>query len=136
MGIEITGLDAFERKLINIAQRMPEERDRFLKQEGELIRGRAAMNTPIGKKKGGRLRAGWRRSNPIGGVVEIYNNTDYAAHVEYGHRLKNRKTGEWLKDSSGKLKFVEGSHMLQEAMDETKLKLRSDAKQILGRLLR
>lgn len=134
MGIRIEGLDAFERKLVEIATRFPQERDRFLAQEGELLRGRAVSNTPVGKVNGGTLKGNWRRTSPAGGTVEVYNNTEYAAHVEYGHRLKNRKTGQWLHDSSGKLKFVEGSHMLREAMDETQQVFKEEAVRILGGL--
>ena len=134
MGIRMEGLDAFERRLQEIARRMPEERDKFLRQEAELLKARAVGNTPVGKVNGGTLKGNWKRTAPAGESIEVYNNTEYAAHVEYGHRLKRK--GKWLKDSSGKLKFVPGSHMLQEAVNETKLTYREDAKRILGRLLR
>ena len=131
MGIEIHGFDEFEKKMLDIARRFPEARDKFLKQEAELIKGRAKMNTPVDT---GRLRNSWNRTKPAGGSIEIYNNTDYAAHVEYGHRLKNRKTGEWIKDKSGHLKYIKGVKMLHEAMEETSLAIRGDAKRILGGL--
>ena len=133
MGIRIDGLDGLERKLEEIARKMPEERDRFLKQEAELLRGRAVMNTPVAKKNGGTLRGNWKRTAPANGSIEVYNNTEYAAHVEYGHRLKRK--GQWLRDASGKLKFVPGSHMLREAVEETKTAFHDDAERLLGRLL-
>lgn len=134
MGIRIDGLDRLERKLNDIARRLPEERDKFLEQEGELLRGRAVENTPVGKVNGGTLKGNWETTQPAGGVVEVYNNTDYAAHVEYGHRLK--REDKWLRDkATGKLKFVEGSHMLREAVEETKDDFHEDAEKILRRLL-
>ena len=133
MGIRIDGLGELERKLRRIAQTLPQERDRFLKQEAELLRGRAVDNTPVGKKNGGTLKGNWRRTNPLGGSIEVYNNTEYAAHVEWGHRLKRK--GKWVRDASGKLKFVPGSHMLREAVDDTEKEFQDDAKRILGRLL-
>ena len=145
MGIKISGLDEFERKMADIARRFPEARDKFLKQEAELIKGRAKMNTPVDT---GRLRNAWNRTQPVGGSIEIYNNSEYAAHVEYGHRQKKHwvpgywsgnhftydpsaKTGMMVKD-----KFVEGAKMLHEAMAETNLSIRADAKAILGGLFK
>lgn len=144
MGIRIEGLDSFEKKLADIAQRLPEERDRFLKVEAELMKGRAKLNTPA---VSGLLRNAWNRTQPVAGQIEVYNNTEYAAHVEWGHRQKKRwvpghwngdqfvyepgaKTGMMLKE-----KFIEGSGMLHKAVDETKANIRADAKKILGGLL-
>ena len=131
MSLEIDGIAELGRRMQEIAQRFPEERDKFLKQEAELIIGRAKYNTPLDT---GTLRGSWKRTAPTAGQIEVYNNTEYAAHVEYGHRLWDRKKKDWKKDASGKMKFVPGANMLQEAMDETKKQLRNDAKRILGRL--
>ena len=144
MGIRIDGLDNFEKKLADIARRLPQERDRFLKAEAELMKGRAKLNTPA---VSGMLRNAWNRTQPTGGQIEVYNNTEYAAHVEWGHRQKNRwvpgywkgdrfvydrgaRTGMMLKD-----KFIDGSGMLHKAVDETKASIRTDARRILGGLL-
>lgn len=143
MGIRIDGLDEFGRKLTDIARRFPQERDRFLKMEAELIKDRVKMHTPL---INGQLRNAWDRTQPVAGRIDIYNNTEYAAHVEWGHRQKKRwvpgywsgdqfiydpsaKTGMMLSD-----KFVEGAKMLHEAMDETEVYIRDDAKRILGGL--
>lgn len=138
MGIRIEGLWEMERRLQEIARKLPKERDKFLDQEAELLRGRAVSNTPVGKVNGGTLKGAWTKTKPIGGSIEVYNNEDYAAYVEYGHRLKytrGDKRGQWVKDSSGKLKFVPGSHMLREAVEETKTAFHDDAERLLGRLL-
>ena len=80
------------------------------------------------------------------GSDEIYNNTEYAAHVEWGHRQKKRfvpgywKGDRFVYDPSAKTgmmlrpKFIDGAKMLHKAMDETELTIRSDAKRILGGL--
>ena len=136
MGLRIEGAAEFERKLADIGRRFPQARDKFLKQEAELVKGRAALRTPVGKVKGGTLRAAWSRTQPAGGRIEVYNNTDYAAHVEYGHRLKKRKTKEWLRDKTGKLKFVPGVKMLEQAIDTTRGTIQADARKILGDLFK
>ena len=144
MGIRIDGLDDLEKKLTTIAKQFPSERDKFLRQEAELMRGRAVKNTPVDQ---GRLKGAWGKTQPANGAVEIYNNTEYAADVEWGHRQHkcwvpgawkggrfvydpNAKTGMMLKE-----KFIEGAKMLHTAMDETKAEIRGDAKRILGGLL-
>lgn len=67
-------------------------------------------------KTGGQLRRNWkvgnveRRGNAY--VVEIFNNTDYAEYVEYGHR-----TGHGL------TKWVEGRFMMTISMQEIEREL-------------
>lgn len=67
-------------------------------------------------KTGGQLRRNWkvgkveRRGESF--VVEIYNNTEYAAYVEYGHR-----TGRDL------TKWVEGRFMMTISMQEIEREL-------------
>ena len=145
MGIRIDGLDEFARKMEEIAKKFPNERDKFLKMEAELIKGRAKNNTPV---QNGQLQNAWERTEPIAGYIEIYNNTEYAAHVEWGHRQKKRwvpgywKNGYFNYDPKAKTgmmltnKFVDGAKMLHNAMDETKVEIRNDAKRILGGLFK
>ena len=145
MGIRVDGLDEFERKMLDIAEKFPEARDKFLKQEAELIKSRAKMNTPVDT---GRLRNTWERTQPANCSIEVYNNAEYAAHVEYGHRQKKRwvpgywKGGHFIYDPGAKTgmmlkeRFIDGARMLHEAMAETNLSIRSDAKAILGGLFK
>lgn len=65
------------------------------------------------------------------GSIKVYNNTEYAAHMEYGHRVKNRK-GEWVKDENGKIKFVKGVYMLHQGVEELRDNFEEDAKLIIG----
>ena len=144
MGIKLYGMDEFERKLTDIARRFPTERDRFLAQEAELMKGRAKDHTPTVTSQ---LKNAWDSTKPVGGKIEIFNNTEYAAHVEWGHRQKKRwvpgywKDGQFVYDPRAKTgmmlkeKFIEGAKMLHTAMDETKAEIRGDAKRILGGLL-
>ena len=73
--------------------------NQFVAQEGEVIRGKVQDNTPVDT---GRLKGGWKRSRAVQGKAEIYNNVEYAAHVEYGHRTRGGKG------------FVKGSKMLSD----------------------
>ena len=46
----------------------------------------AKAKTPVDT---GLLRNSWKRTGVMNGKVEIYNNTEYANYVEYGHRTRN-----------------------------------------------
>ena len=125
MGMTIDGLDELQKRLENMAKKVPAAGAKFLAQEGELLRGRAANNTPVDT---GNLRNSWktRMINPQ--RVEVSNNAEYAAHVEYGHRVKVH--GKW----TGKV--VKGKKMLHKAFDETKDNFLEDGVAILGAIMK
>lgn len=124
MAIEFSGLDTLIQKLDEASKKAPQVKSKFLAQEGELLRGRTVNLTPVDT---GRLRADWKRSSVQGNKVAVFNNTEYAGHVEYGHRVKvhGRYTGG----------FVPGRHMLRDAMEETKKNFPQDASDILKGIL-
>lgn len=125
MGMTIDGLEALQEKLENMAKKAPAAGAKFLAQEGELLRGRAALNTPVDT---GNLRNGWKTRQPSMTRVEVYNNVEYAPYVEYGHRVKahGKYTG----------KVVSGQKMLHRAVDESKANFVEDATAILGGIMR
>lgn len=145
MGIRLEGFQEFEDKIDDIIQRLPEARDRYLKQHAELLIGSAKNNTPVDT---GNLKGKWRRTNPSSGIIEVYNNADYAAHVEYGHRQKKRwvpgiwKSGRFEYDPDAKTgmmlkkKFVPGARMLKNAVKEQRQAFRKNTKRILEDLLK
>ena len=130
---ELTGFDELNKKLDEIAKFGARKINTFVKQEAELIKGNAAENTPTDTTK---LKESWERSGVVNGTCVIYNNTEYAAHVEYGHRVKSRKTGKWVKTAAGKTKVVPGAHMLRTAYKNAKLSLPEHAGEFLEDLLK
>ena len=64
--------------LKRIVREFPRERDMFLRQEAELLTARVKPKTPADT---GKLRGAWDRSEPAGGSIEVYNNTEYAGYV-------------------------------------------------------
>jgi hypothetical protein len=78
--------------------------------------------TPVGVypagsgRTGGNLRRNWRVGNVEkhgdAYVVEIYNNTEYASFVEYGHRA-----------GKNSVKWVEGRFMMTISMQEIEREL-------------
>lgn len=91
----------------------------------EKVKARVKKLTPADT---GLLRRTWGSSAPAGGSVEVFNNTEYAAHVEYGHRVvvHGNDTG----------KVVEGVFMLKDAMEDSQEQFYKDAREILKRLIK
>ena len=131
MGFEFSGLDELIQRLDEAAKKVPDARDKFLAQEAELVRGDAVSLSPVDT---GNLREAWKRSAPDNGRVEVYNNTEYAAHVEYGHR---QQVGRYVPAIGKRLKkpFVEGKHMLRDAVQQRQDSLAEDVEEILKGLM-
>lgn len=131
MGFEFSGLDELIQRLDEAAKKVPDARDKFLAQEAELVRGDAVSLSPVDT---GNLREAWKRSTPDNGRVEVYNNTEYAAHVEYGHR---QKVGQYVPAIGKRLKkpFVPGKHMLRDAVRQRQDSFAEDAEEILKGLM-
>ena len=116
MGVEISGLDEFEKMLADAEKRQRGAVNTFLKMEAELLLGKVKNETPTDTHE---LKNNWARSDPNGGMVVVYNNTDYADHVEYGYQQKKRWVpGVWKgKGKDKKFVYIEGvktGMMLQE----------------------
>ena len=137
MGVVIEGLDELERKLAEAERRYRGAADRFLKQQAELLLGTVRGNTPVDTSA---LRSGWARTQPHNNMIDVYNNTEYAAHVEYGHRIPIRKKGDFVRDENGKKKYkkeiVPGVKMLRKSVLQQKAMFRENAKAILGAMFK
>lgn len=131
MGLEFSGFDELIQRLDEAEKKLPGARDEFLSQEAELVRGDAAELTPVDT---GNLCEAWKSSTPENGCVDVYNNTEYAAHVEYGHR---QKVGQYVPAIGKRLKkpFVEGEHMLRDAVQQRQDSFAEDAEDILKGLM-
>ena len=137
MGVVIEGLDDLERKLAEAERRYRGAADRFLKQQAELLQGTVRGNTPTKTKQ---LALAWARTQPHNNMIDVYNNTEYAAHVEYGHRIPIMKNGDFVRDENGnkryKKKTVPGVKMLRKSVLQQKAMFRENAKAILGAMFK
>nr|DAV17726.1 MAG TPA: putative tail component [Caudoviricetes sp.] len=120
MGMQFGGFDAFDERLVKIEEQGPKKMNQFIAQEAEVIRGKIQDNTPVDT---GRLKGGWKRSRAVQGKADIYNNVEYAAHVEYGHRTRGGKG------------FVRGKLMLHRGMLQAEKTFRDDADAIIKAVL-
>ncbi|WP_315451398.1 HK97 gp10 family phage protein [uncultured Selenomonas sp.] len=129
MGVEISGLDDFEKMLADAEKRQHGVVNTFLKVEAEELLGAARDKTPVDT---GALRLNWVRGQPQGGTVEVGNAADYAAHVEYGHRIVRMVGGK--KEYTGKVK--KGVHMLKTSVNERRENFRENAQEILKEMFK
>lgn len=123
--MELFGFDQLEGKLQDILEKSPEIRNQFVGQEAELLLGRVKDNTPVDT---GNLRDnGWKRTDAVDASSTVYNNVEYAAHVEFGHRVKTKSgfTG----------KVVPGAKMLHIGLQESQQAFKKDAEAILKELV-
>ena len=110
----IDGMDDWIKKLETMKKDFPKETEKFLMKKAEETIGNAKRYTPVNT---GTLRNSWGRIN--GGKFKqiIFNNTTYANHIEYGHRVvRGKKT----------VGFARGHRMLHKAMNRTKLSFYRD----------
>lgn len=119
MGVQFEGFDEFVAKLEKIDS-SGTKLNQFVSQEAENLIGHTKDNTPVDT---GQLRNGWKRTQAAKGRVTVYNNTEYAAHVEYGHRTRGGKG------------FVKGSKMLHRGMLQTGKHFQEDAAEIMKGLI-
>lgn len=131
MNVTFSGFDEFNEKLSQLAKDGQIEINRFAAQEAEVILGKAKDNTPTDT---GQLKNGWQRTRAKQGTVTVYNNTEYATHVEYGHR---QESGRYVSAIGKRLKkdFVPGKKMLHRAMLQTGKTFRADAEAIVKGLM-
>lgn len=124
MNIKFEGAKELNAKLRQMAAQSPYEIERFMRMEAEKVKGRVKLLTPVDK---GVLRPAWS-SNVNGATAEIFNNTEYAPYVEFGHRVKihGKFTGT----------VVPGVHMLRDAIESSAASFQQDAAQIMARIFR
>ena len=112
--MKIEGMDDWLKKIETLKKEFPKQTGRFLMMKAEEVIKETKENTPVDT---GTLRNSWGRIN--GGKFKqiIFNNTTYANHIEYGHRVvRDKKT----------VGFARGHRMLHKAMNRTKLSFYRD----------
>ena len=115
-------MDNWLKKLETMKKDFPKETGKFLMKKTEETIGITKRYTPVDN---GILIGAWQRQNGGSFKQIIYNNTSYAAHVEWGHR---QEVGRYVPKLKKRLKnpFVRGYRMLHKAMNRTKLSFYRD----------
>ncbi len=125
--MKLKGFKEFDKILDEIKTKAPQATEKFLMLQAEDLKKDVKELTPVDT---GTLKNSWQRENGrrlTGKKFSqiVFNMTDYAAHVEYGHRTGRNKT-----------KFVRGRFMLRTAVARRQIKFYKDLKNFYGRLLK
>ena len=126
--MKLKGFKEFDKILDEIKTEALKSTERFLMLQAEDLKTDVKELTPVGKS--GHLKGGWHRENGKRLTGKrfsqiVFNMTDYAAHVEYGHRVGRSKT-----------KFVKGRFMLRTAVSMRQIKFYKDLKNFYGGLIK
>lgn len=125
--MELKGFKEFDKILDEIKTKTPQATGRFLMLQAEELKKDVKNLTPVDT---GTLKNSWQRENGrrlTGKVFSqiVFSMTDYATHVEYGHRVGRSKT-----------KFVRGRFMLRTAVAMRQIKFYKDLKNFYGGLIK
>ena len=129
--MELKGFKKFDKILDEIKTQAPKSTEKFLMLQAEEMVGdlknKNKILTPVDT---GTLKNSWQRENGkrLTGkkfTQIVFNMTNYAAHVEYGHRIGRSKT-----------KFVRGRFMLRTAVAMRQIKFYKDLKNFYGGLIK
>lgn len=125
--MELKGFKEFDKILDEIKTKAPQATEKFLMLQAEDLKKDVKDLTPVDT---GTLKNAWQRENGkrLTGkkfTQIVFNMTDYAAHIEYGHRIGRSKT-----------KFVRGRFMLRTAVAMRQIKFYKDLKNFYGGLIR
>ena len=125
--MELKGFKEFDKILDEIKTKAPQATEKFLMLQAEELKKDVKDLTPVDT---GTLKNSWQRENGkrlTGKAFSqiVFNMTDYAAHIEYGHRIGRSKT-----------KFVRGRFMLRTAVAMRQIKFYKDLKNFYGGLIK
>ena len=125
--MELKGFKKFDKILLEIKEKAPQATGKFLMLQAEDLKKDVKNSTPVDT---GTLKNAWQRENGkrlTGNTFSqiVFNMTDYAVHVEYGHRIGRSKT-----------KFVRGRFMLRTAVAMRQIKFYKDLKNFYGGLIK
>ena len=125
--MELKGFKEFDKILDEIKIKAPQATEKFLMLQAEELKKDIKELTPVDT---GTLKNSWQRENGkrlTGKAFSqiVFSMTNYAAHVEYGHRIGRNKT-----------KFVRGRFMLRTAVAMRQIKFYKDLKNFYGGLIK
>lgn len=125
--MELKGFKEFDKILDEIKIKAPQATEKFLMLQAEELKKDVKELTPVDT---GTLKNSWQRENGkrlTGKTFSqiVFSMTNYAAHVEYGHRIGRNKT-----------KFVRGRFMLRTAVAMRQIKFYKDLKDFYGGLIK
>lgn len=111
---EINGLDNLIKNINNIQSNFHRELQSLIEKHGGILLRNTKMKSPVDT---GQLRRSWELEK--GDLyVKLMNRTEYAIHVEYGHRTRGGRN------------YVEGVYMLKTSFEKTEKDFTDDLEKL------
>lgn len=148
--MKIKGMNDWIKRIETLKREFPKETGKFLLDQANTVIRDVKQYTPVDTSA---LVNDWfkvRKKQRKEFQQIVYNNTEYAAHVEYGHRTR-LGTGEtdikkgtkyrpksriFRSDGTRTVHYVKGRRMLHKAMFNRKLNFYRDLEKMMGKLMR
>nr|DAP48630.1 MAG TPA: type I neck protein [Caudoviricetes sp.] len=138
--MKIEGLEDLTKTLTNSAEGFNEEAEKAVGRISNKIIRRVKSKTPVAEKDGGTLKRSWHVERPEQLVRVVYNDCEYAPHIEFGHRTRLGEGGESknpkykYKPKPGGIKLVEGRYMLTRSVEEVEKDLEDEFETMIENL--
>lgn len=121
--MKIDGMDDWLKKIETLKKEFPKQTGRFLMMKAEEVIAETKRNTPVDT---GTLRNTWQRENGGSFRQVVYNNTSYANHIEWGHRVvRGKKT----------VGFAKGRRMLHKGIIKVRMNFYRDLDKVYKNLI-
>lgn len=121
--MKIDGMDDWLKKIETLKKEFPKQTGKFLMMKAEEVIKETKENTPVDT---GTLRNAWQRENGGSFRQVVYNNTSYANHIEWGHRVvRGKKT----------VGFAKGRRMLHRGIAKVRMNFYRDLDKVYKNLI-
>lgn len=130
--MQVEGLNDLEKTFENASKNFNKEAKKTLFRVGNKLLRKVKLKTPVAEEHGGTLRRSWKIKPEEEFSISICNESEYAPHVEFGHRTRLGKGGNSknpnykYKPKTDGIKFVEGRYMLTKSVEEIEKEIEKD----------
>lgn len=120
----VEGLDKFLKDLERMERDFPKESRKMMNSIGSVAKSKAQANVPVDT---GELRLKMQFRTLSESEVVVFNNLNYAAHVEWGHKTRlgtgGKSSSLYNKKGERTKRKIEGVFFLKKAINSTEEQL-------------
>lgn len=134
--VKMNGLNEFIKDIEKISKEMPDVSRKMMNTIGQVVKDEIKLVTPVDT---GELRSKnfFKTISPT--EIIVFNNTPYAAHVEYGHRTRlgmGIKASRLFKNGKRTKFYVEGQYFMKRGVNNAEKVIPKIIKMSLGKVIK
>lgn len=135
--VTVNGLDDFIKDIENMAKDMPEASKKMMNTIGQVVKDEVKIVTPVDT---GELRnkTFFRTISPT--EVIVFNNTSYAAAVEFGHRTRlgmgKKASRLYSKKGTRSKKYVQGQYFMKRGVNNAEKKIPAIVRAVVSKVIK